>query len=236
MREGAARAEASDGAALPAIVTVGPPVKHGPAHHRSAQVAGRRRLDREASRRDLGWRDGGAGRRWRRRSGKGATGRLLEGSNGVLAVGQVVKWLPRVARRVQAGPAHKYVRPAIRILNLAAPAPRARARRPGRPLAVVGRHPSRRGGQVVGDRGAGDSGKTRHVASTSPALPQSRAPSAARQRRWTPLGRPGRVQQRGSGGGRAGRGRRRRACKPTPRGEAESLITNFTSGTRVGQS
>ena len=32
-----------------------------PAHHRSAQVAGRRLLDREACRRDRRWRDGGAG-------------------------------------------------------------------------------------------------------------------------------------------------------------------------------
>ena len=61
MREGAARTKASDGAALQAIV--GPPVKHGPAHQRSAKVAGRRHLDRERWRRD-----GGAGRRWRRMS------------------------------------------------------------------------------------------------------------------------------------------------------------------------
>ena len=46
------------------------------------------------------------------RSGKGATIRLLEGSNGVLAVGQLVERLPRVALRVQACPAHKYVRQA----------------------------------------------------------------------------------------------------------------------------
>ena len=48
VQEGAARAEASDGSALPAVV--GPPVDHGPAHQRSAQVAGRRRHDREACR------------------------------------------------------------------------------------------------------------------------------------------------------------------------------------------
>ena len=41
VREGAARAEASDGAVLPAIVK--PPVEPSPAHQRSAQVAGRRR-------------------------------------------------------------------------------------------------------------------------------------------------------------------------------------------------
>ena len=58
VREGAARAEASDGAALPAIV--GPPVEHSPAHQRSTHVTGRRRLDREACRRDRRWRDGGA--------------------------------------------------------------------------------------------------------------------------------------------------------------------------------
>ena len=64
-------------------------------------------------------RDGEAGeRRWRRRrAGEGRTGRLLKGSKGVLAVGQVVERLPRVARRVQAQPwacpAPLYVRPAI---------------------------------------------------------------------------------------------------------------------------
>ena len=55
VREGTAGAEASDGAALPAIV--GPPVehRHSPARRRSTQVAGRRRLDREARRL---WHDG----------------------------------------------------------------------------------------------------------------------------------------------------------------------------------
>ena len=81
------------------------PVKHSPAYQRSAAA--------EACRRGRWWRDGGAGRRWRRRSGKGATGRLLEGSNCVLAAGQVVERLTRVARCVQACPAHKYVRPTI---------------------------------------------------------------------------------------------------------------------------
>ena len=74
-------------------------VEHSPVLQHSApgQAAGRRRgLDREACLRDRRWRGGGAdeGRRWRRRAGTGATGRLLEGSNGVLGVGQVVERLP----------------------------------------------------------------------------------------------------------------------------------------------
>ena len=100
MREGASWAEASDGAALPAICW--PPAEHSSAHQRSAQVAWWPRLDREARQRDRRWREGGAGRLWRRRAGEGATGRLIEGSNGILAVGQVVERLPRVARSVQA--------------------------------------------------------------------------------------------------------------------------------------
>ena len=72
VREGPARTKASDGAALAAII--GPPVEHRPAQQRSAQlqrsaqVAGWRRLDREACRRERRRRDGGAGeRRWWRR-------------------------------------------------------------------------------------------------------------------------------------------------------------------------
>ena len=76
-----------------------------------AQVAGRRRIDREACRRDRRGRAGGAGERrgWPRRRG-GESGLLLEGG---YSVGQVVERLPRVARRVQAGPAHQYVRQPI---------------------------------------------------------------------------------------------------------------------------
>ena len=40
------------------------------------------------------WRDGCADRRWRHRAGEGALGSLLEGSNGILAFGQVVERLP----------------------------------------------------------------------------------------------------------------------------------------------
>ena len=76
MPEGAARAKASDGASLPAIV--GSPVEHSPAHQRSAQVAWLRYLDSEACQCER------------------ATGHLLECSNGVLEVGQVVERLPRV--------------------------------------------------------------------------------------------------------------------------------------------
>ena len=43
VREGTARVEAGDDAALPAVV--GPPVKHSPSRQRGAQVAGWRRLD-----------------------------------------------------------------------------------------------------------------------------------------------------------------------------------------------
>ena len=107
MREGAARAEAGDSSALPAVV--GPPVEHRPAHQRGTQVAGRRRIDREGCRRDRRGRAGVAGerQRGRRRAGKRAAGRLLEGGDG-LAVGQVV----------QACPAHQHVGPAVAHLEL----------------------------------------------------------------------------------------------------------------------
>ena len=116
VREGAARAEAGDDAALPAVV--GPPVEHSPSHQRGAQVAGRRRLDRKACRRDRRWRAGGAEER--RRAGEGAPGRLLEGGNGGLrfAVGQVVERLPRVARSIKACPANQHVRPPVPHLEL----------------------------------------------------------------------------------------------------------------------
>ena len=109
--EGAALTKASDGAAL--------------LHHRWA--TSKAVLPTSAAPRSLGAAAstmkpvggiGGGGWRWLRWSGKGATGCLLEGSNGVLAVGQVVKRLPRVARRVQACPAHKHVLPAIEQFEL----------------------------------------------------------------------------------------------------------------------
>ena len=46
-------------------------------------------------------------------AGEGAFGSLLEGRSGILAFGQVVERLPRVARRVQACPVHQYIRQAI---------------------------------------------------------------------------------------------------------------------------
>ena len=53
------------------------------------------------------------GGRCRRRgeAGQRSAGRLFEGGNRGLAVGQVVERLPRVARRVEARPAHQHVRP-----------------------------------------------------------------------------------------------------------------------------
>ena len=88
VREGPARTKASDGSALPAIV--GPPVEHRPAHQRSAQlqrsaqVAGWRRLDREACRRER------------------ATVCLLEGNNGGLAVGAAPTCRPPQSSRSSA--------------------------------------------------------------------------------------------------------------------------------------
>ena len=114
VREGAVLAEASDGAALPAVV--GPPVEHSPANQRNAQVAGRHRLDREACRRDRRWCAGGAGERRWRRSWAGVNAghsRSLEGGNGGLAIDEVVERLPRVARRFKARPAYQHVRPAV---------------------------------------------------------------------------------------------------------------------------
>ena len=110
VREGAARTKASDGAALPAIV--GPPVEHNPAHYGSARspgapprpsslwagsVVARRRcwlavaaLVGEGSHRSPSRRQ-----RWRPRSWSGCQA------------------APTCPRRVQACPAHKYVRPAM---------------------------------------------------------------------------------------------------------------------------
>ena len=63
MQAGAVRAEDGYYPALP--VVAGPPVEHSPAHTRSAQVAGRHCIDREACRRDWWGRTGGAGERLR---------------------------------------------------------------------------------------------------------------------------------------------------------------------------
>ena len=110
MREGATRAEAGDGSALPAVI--GPPVDNRPAHQRSAQVSGRPRLDRQACRWDRRGCAGGAGER-RRRAGERAAGRPLEDGDGGLAVGQIVERLPCVARRVHACPAHQHAERAV---------------------------------------------------------------------------------------------------------------------------
>ncbi len=114
MREGAARAETRQGAALPALVR--PPVEQRPPHQRCPQVSGRRGVHEETCRGDGGRRSGGSGgRRRRRRPGKGATGGPLEDDDGLLASGhgQVVQRLPRVAGRAAAGPAHQHVRLAV---------------------------------------------------------------------------------------------------------------------------
>ena len=109
VREGAARAEAGDGAALSAVVGSPGPVEHSPAHQRRAQVARRR------YRRGRRWRAGGAGerRRWRHHQREQATGRPLGGGDGGLAVGQAVEQLPHVARHVKDCPEQQYVAPAI---------------------------------------------------------------------------------------------------------------------------
>ena len=85
VREGAAWAEAGesgDCVALPAVVES--PIEHRPVHQCGAQVAGLRRIDREACRRDRRGLTGGGGerRRGRRRAGERATDRLLEGGDG----------------------------------------------------------------------------------------------------------------------------------------------------------
>ena len=59
---------------------------------------------------DCGLSRGGRCRR-RGEAGQRSAGRLFEGGNRGLAVGQVVERLPRVARRVEARPAHQHVRP-----------------------------------------------------------------------------------------------------------------------------
>ena len=51
-------------------------------------------------------------------AGRGGSNCLLGGGDGILAVGQVVERLTRVARCVQACPAHQYVRPAVVHLEL----------------------------------------------------------------------------------------------------------------------
>ena len=105
----------------------------------------------------------------RRRSGNGdrerETSHRLEGSNGVLAVAQVVEWLPNVARRVQACPAHKYVRPAIahfrleQLLHLAL----------GHAVRPTSESPPRRSGRrrYMRRRSTLNTGKMRHVAGMS---------------------------------------------------------------------
>ena len=123
VQEGAARAQAGGRRCRAASccrsssrAQSGPAVEHQ--RSLSAQVAGRRRLDRETR---IG---GGAtavpvrGCSGCARRGVGSqpvpcSSSVLEGGDGGLAVGQVVERLPRhgVARRVQAchGPAHRYV-------------------------------------------------------------------------------------------------------------------------------
>ncbi len=56
---------------------------------------------------------GSGGRRGRGRTGKAASGCLVEGGHGLLALGQLVERLPRVPRRVAARPAHQHVGPAV---------------------------------------------------------------------------------------------------------------------------
>ena len=89
VRERAARAEARDSAALPAVGR--PPVEQRPAHERHAQVARRSGVDRVSCRQDRRRRAADAGA-WRQRGGPGdgAAGGLFESGDGSLTVGQVV--------------------------------------------------------------------------------------------------------------------------------------------------
>jgi hypothetical protein len=83
LRERGTRAEAGDGAARPAVV--GPPVEQLAANERRTEV--RRRAASTVK-------------------PAGGSGEGGEGGDGLLAVGQVLQRLPRVARRVAAGPPH----------------------------------------------------------------------------------------------------------------------------------
>jgi hypothetical protein len=117
VREGSTRSGTGHGARLPAVV--GPPVEQRPPHERHAQVPGRRHsVDGGALRGGGGRRGGSGGGRWERggaRKGVSTGSCLLEGSDRLLAVGQVVQRLPgpRVAQRVAASPFHQHVGPAI---------------------------------------------------------------------------------------------------------------------------
>jgi hypothetical protein len=116
--EGAARAEARDAATPPSAATV----EERPAHQRRTEVARRHSVtvDGEARRRPVRSGQGapqhepvGQGR-----GGELPTSGLLEGDDGLLAVGEVVERLSRIARRVAARPADQHVRPAVAHLKL----------------------------------------------------------------------------------------------------------------------
>jgi hypothetical protein len=65
------------------------------------------------------------------RHGATGPGRAFEGGDGLLAVGQVIQRLPRVARRVAAGSPHQGMGPAVAHLELE----QLRHRAPGAPSA-----------------------------------------------------------------------------------------------------
>ena len=85
------------------------------AQHRGRQG---RSVDCEAGRRDWSRGRSGPGRGRESGTGKRAADGLLEGCDGLLAVGQVVERLPRIPRRVAARPADQDIGPAIAHLEL----------------------------------------------------------------------------------------------------------------------